>query len=159
MERSDGDFVDYLRRLGRKLESELGEHPEPETLLAYHWGELDEAAADAVIEHITLCDVCANLVLAIPDFLAVSSPGAEARAAEHGAGIHRLTDDQPQARPLEPGVVPELEPCPEVPADNESSLPGQISKEPRAKARTSSSLLSPEDKLGNATSSPRRGWR
>lgn len=66
---SDGDFVDYLKRLGRQVEAGLVDHPEPETLLAYHRGELDEAAADAVVEHITFCRSCTDLVLAIPAFL------------------------------------------------------------------------------------------
>jgi hypothetical protein len=82
---SDGEFVDYLKRLGRrKAEAELGDHPEPEVLLAYHRGELDPAAADAVEEHVTFCTSCADLVLAIPAFL------AEDRETDHYA-------EEPQA--------------------------------------------------------------
>jgi hypothetical protein len=74
---SDGDFVDYLKRLGRQHAAGLGDHPEPETLLAYHRGELDEAAADGVEEHVTFCASCADLVLAIPAFLEEAEVGEE----------------------------------------------------------------------------------
>ncbi|MDX1997875.1 MAG: hypothetical protein SF066_09170 [Thermoanaerobaculia bacterium] len=86
MASSDGDFVDYLKRLGRQHAAGLGDHPEPETLLAYHRGELDEAAAEVVEEHVTFCASCADLVLAIPAFLEESEEGAEAEGVVTGGG-------------------------------------------------------------------------
>ncbi len=54
---------DSLRRQGP------GSHPSPETLTAYHTGELSAAAADAVQEHLATCRHCADLLLDLPAFL------------------------------------------------------------------------------------------
>lgn len=52
-------------------------HPSPETLTAYHAGELTAAAAEDVQEHLTVCRHCARLVLDLPAFLEAPTAAAE----------------------------------------------------------------------------------
>jgi hypothetical protein len=68
---------DSLRRQGPDS------HPSPETLTAYHAGELSAAAADAVQEHLATCRHCADLLLDLPAFL--DPPADPASGLAHAA--------------------------------------------------------------------------
>jgi Putative zinc-finger len=50
-------------------------HPTPETLTAYHAGDLTPAAAEDVQEHLAVCPHCARLLLDLPAFL--EAPAAD----------------------------------------------------------------------------------
>lgn len=65
-----------------------GEHPDPETLLAYHEHALAELEADRVQEHLVHCPECAQAVLDFAAFPALEPPSEE----------HRVTPDELQRR-------------------------------------------------------------
>jgi hypothetical protein len=56
------------------LRPPVGRCESVDRLLAYYHGELPEAEADPVQEHLSLCRDCADLVLAIPAFLGDEDP-------------------------------------------------------------------------------------
>jgi hypothetical protein len=57
-------------------------HPSPETLTAYHAGELTLAAAEDVREHLAVCRHCARLLLDLPAFLEAPAGDREAPSPE-----------------------------------------------------------------------------
>ena len=56
-----------------------GQHPDPETLLAYHERTLSEAEADRVQEHLVGCPECAQTVLDFAAFPDLEPPSEEHR--------------------------------------------------------------------------------
>lgn len=56
-----------------------GEHPDPEVLLAYHEGELSEAEAERVREHLVECDACTDVILDFAAFPDLEPPAEEDR--------------------------------------------------------------------------------
>jgi hypothetical protein len=79
------DELDLLRTSLAQLASEErrrqgGAHPLPEDLVAYGAGELQQAAADAILEHLAVCRPCARLSLGIPSFLDRSASETEQAA-------------------------------------------------------------------------------
>jgi hypothetical protein len=97
-----GDFARYVQQLARETEAGLTQHPEPETLLAYHLGELDEATADGIAEHLTFCRACADHLLAIPSFLAEPEPSPEPVANPEPAANPEPVANPAPARPSAP---------------------------------------------------------
>jgi len=78
-------------------------HPSPETLTAYHAGELVPAAEDEVQEHLAVCRHCARLLLDLPGFLetpAATAAGLERLDAEDDASWQAIQARLP--RPPEP---------------------------------------------------------
>lgn len=77
------DESDGLAASLRELASEArqrqgpGAHPAPETLTAYHAGELTQAAEEEVQEHLAVCRHCARLLLDLPAFLEAPAAGDE----------------------------------------------------------------------------------
>jgi hypothetical protein len=81
------DELEHLRGSLAQLASETrrrqsGTHPRPEQLAAYAAGELRPAAAEAVLEHLTVCRPCARLVLELPAFLATPAREREPAARD-----------------------------------------------------------------------------
>jgi putative zinc finger protein len=82
------DESDRLRESLRELASEARRrqgpdaHPSPETLTAYHAGELTLAAAEDVREHLAVCRHCARLLLDLPAFLEAPAGDREGREGE-----------------------------------------------------------------------------
>jgi hypothetical protein len=61
MNQEDQHFVDEaVRDLARAVEEGLEEHPDPDTLLAHHRGELSPEEAAAVDDHVLWCRDCAS---------------------------------------------------------------------------------------------------
>lgn len=56
-------FEDALKILAARKRQELGEHPSPDRLLAYHVGELKSEDIDAVQDHLAICSECSQFVL------------------------------------------------------------------------------------------------
>jgi hypothetical protein len=67
----DGDkppLDEALRDLAARARRDLGSHPTPEQLAAYHAGELREDEVDRIQEHLALCHECSELLLDLADF-------------------------------------------------------------------------------------------
>jgi len=83
------DDSDGVAKSLRELASEArqrqgpGAHPSPETLTAYHRGELTPAAEEGVQEHLAVCRHCARLLLDLPSFL--EAPDAALETADAAA--------------------------------------------------------------------------
>jgi hypothetical protein len=73
-----------LRFLTRSAARQLDEHPSPETLAAYHEGELADAEAERLRDHLALCPDCAELLLDLGGFADLAPP----------AGVRDLTDGE-----------------------------------------------------------------
>jgi len=73
-----------LRALAARRRRELGLHPDPETLAAYHEGELAGAEAERLRDHLALCPDCTQLLLDLGGFAALAPP----------AGVRGLTDGE-----------------------------------------------------------------
>lgn len=61
----------FRATLGALAESErgkLGSHPDTETWVAYHGGELPQAQAEGLRDHLTVCPECADLLLDLDAF-------------------------------------------------------------------------------------------
>ncbi|HZF09105.1 MAG TPA: zf-HC2 domain-containing protein [Thermoanaerobaculia bacterium] len=76
-----------LRALTRRAARRLDEHPSPETLAAYHEGELADAEAERLRYHLALCPECAALLLDLGAFADLAPP----------AGVHDLADGEVEA--------------------------------------------------------------
>jgi hypothetical protein len=79
------DDLEHLRGSLAQLAEETrrrqgGTHPRPEALIAHSAGELEPAAAEAILDHLSVCRPCARLVLGIPAFLEAPAPGARQAA-------------------------------------------------------------------------------
>lgn len=79
-EPADG-LAGSLRELASEARRRQGPdaHPSPETLTAYHAGELTFAAAEDVREHLAVCRHCARLLLDLPAFLEAPAGDREGR--------------------------------------------------------------------------------
>jgi hypothetical protein len=83
------DEPEGLRESLRELASEARRrqgpdaHPSPETLTAYHAGQLTPAAEEEAQEHLAVCPHCVRLLLDLPAFLAV--PAAHREGPDVGA--------------------------------------------------------------------------
>lgn len=58
-------FEDALKVLAARQRQELGGHPLPDHLLAYHMGELQPEEIDRVQDHLAICGECAQFVLSL----------------------------------------------------------------------------------------------
>jgi Putative zinc-finger len=70
-------------------------HPSPETLTAYHAGELTFAAAEDVREHLAVCRHCARLLLDLPAFLEAPAGDREGREGETDASWEAIRERLP----------------------------------------------------------------
>ncbi|HEX2643010.1 MAG TPA: zf-HC2 domain-containing protein, partial [Thermoanaerobaculia bacterium] len=62
----DGDkppLDEALRELAARARRDLGAHPTPELLAAYHAGELPEDEVEQIRDHLALCPECGELLL------------------------------------------------------------------------------------------------
>jgi hypothetical protein len=73
-----------------RLRQGPGAHPSPETLTAYHAGELSAAAEEEVREHLAVCRHCAQLLLGLPAFLEPPTPLLEGPDAAAEAAWEEL---------------------------------------------------------------------
>jgi hypothetical protein len=89
-------LCDALERLASETRGPGSAHPGAGELLAWHAGELEAAAAEAVLDHLAVCVECARLALEIPAFLASA---ALPRVAAAGP---REIPKMPSARPRSP---------------------------------------------------------
>lgn len=78
-----------------------GPHPDPERLLAYHLGEIDdEAAAEEIEEHVALCSDCARHLLDMERFLAGDDPAADVAPRRSRPGTDAAPADGGRIVPL-----------------------------------------------------------
>jgi len=56
-------FEDALKVLAARKRQELGEHPSPDHLLAYHVGKLESEETGRVQDHLAICGECSQFVL------------------------------------------------------------------------------------------------
>jgi len=70
-------------------------HPSPETLAAYHDGELTLAAAEDVREHLAVCRHCARLLLDLPAFLEAPAADRESLDVEADASWQAIRERLP----------------------------------------------------------------
>jgi hypothetical protein len=95
------DESDRLRESLRELASEARRrqgpdaHPSPETLTAYHAGELTLAAAEDVREHLAVCRHCARLLLDLPAFLEAPAGDREVPEGETDAAWQAIRERLP----------------------------------------------------------------
>jgi len=95
------DESDRLRESLRELASEARRrqgpdaHPSPETLTAYHAGELTLAAAEDVREHLAVCRHCARLLLDLPAFLEAPAGNREVPEGETDAAWQAIRERLP----------------------------------------------------------------
>jgi hypothetical protein len=106
------DELEHLRGSLAQLASETRRrqscaHPRPEDLAAYATGELRAAAAEAVLEHLTVCRPCARLLLGLPAFLAKAAlaPELEATADPETDDAWRELQDRLRAGPAAPAAA------------------------------------------------------
>jgi Putative zinc-finger len=78
LERLRGSLAQLANETRRR---QGGTHPRPEELVSYAAGELPTAAAEAVLEHLTVCPPCVWLVLELPAF-----PATPAGEPDEGPG-------------------------------------------------------------------------
>jgi hypothetical protein len=81
-------------------------HPEPETLAAYHTGELGESEAQRLQDHLLACRECAALLV---DLDGLADPGFGAgslSAADQEALWGRIQEETGQAEGPMPAIVP-----------------------------------------------------
>lgn len=109
------DFRDALQEGARAAAGEAGEggHPDLDRLAAYHEGELPEAEAERVREHLSLCRECADLLLDWRDFARGEPAGAASATAAAWErdrervreGVRRRVGVAPRRAPITPWVV------------------------------------------------------
>ncbi len=58
-------FEDALKDLAARKRRNLGKHPSPDDLLAYHVGRLQSDETEHVQDHLAVCGECAQLVLSL----------------------------------------------------------------------------------------------
>jgi hypothetical protein len=93
----EASWDDDVRRLARAVEANLSAHPDAEALVAHQRGDLPQAEADALEEHLAWCRDCASLYRDVPWFFeeeAEPSDPAE-RAAAWSALEARLEEEEP----------------------------------------------------------------
>lgn len=72
-----------VRQMAAEWRKDLGEHPSPDTLIAYQDDELPDETAAEVRKHLVLCRECARTVLDLASFPAIQPlPGVEPLSAE-----------------------------------------------------------------------------
>jgi hypothetical protein len=88
---SDG-LAGALQELAREARRRQGPggHPSPETLTAYHAGELTLAAEEEIQEHLAVCRHCTQLLLDLPAFLEPPVPHVESLDAAADASWQEL---------------------------------------------------------------------
>lgn len=122
MASSELSLNDFVVALAEQERQDTQEHPVAEGLVAYHAGDLDDAAAERIQEHLGICPDCAQMVLALDaftddDLLANDDRAAADEEADWAVIEARLLQDG-TVRPadvaafrspsLEPAPVPEL---------------------------------------------------
>lgn len=91
MDARSPDFTTALRLALAERPARGGEHPLPETLVAYHHDRLPPAEADALQEHLAACRSCADLVLELAQFTA-AEPTETSAGPEHADDWHLLAE-------------------------------------------------------------------
>lgn len=127
----DGDkplLNEALRDLAARARRDLGPHPTPEQLAAYHAGELPEDEVEKIQDHLALCHECAELLLDLADFEDPAPPAAIPGLTE--ADVDAAWQDLKarlagQPAPERPAVPAEItastkpaEPVPKPPPEN-----------------------------------------
>ena len=95
----EASWDDDVRRLARAVEANLPAHPDAETLVAHQRGELPQAEADALEEHLAWCRDCASLYRDVPWFFEGEAEPVDPaeRAADWSALEARLEEEAPPA--------------------------------------------------------------
>jgi hypothetical protein len=111
-----------LRALAAQAERQLGEHPSPETLGAYHEGRLAGEERERLRDHLALCTDCAQLFLDLTAFPEVEVP-AGLRSPTEGdvdeawqamqARLGREKEQAAAALPMPSNVLPLARPVPQ----------------------------------------------
>ena len=74
MENGNPPLEPAIRALSARAERQLGLHPSPETLVAYHEGGLAGEERERLRDHLALCADCAQLLLDLAAFPEVEVP-------------------------------------------------------------------------------------
>ncbi|HEV7518717.1 MAG TPA: hypothetical protein VGR07_20665 [Thermoanaerobaculia bacterium] len=82
MENGKPPLEPALRTLTARLERQLGEHPSPETLAAYHEGRLAAEEGERLRDHVALCADCAQLLLDLTAFPEIEAQAGSRRPTE-----------------------------------------------------------------------------
>lgn len=110
---SDG-LAGSLRELASAARRRQGPdaHPRPETLTAYHAGELSAADEEEIQEHLAVCRHCTRLLLDLPAFLAAPAAGIASAGEDADADLawERIRQRLPGA-PAEGGRQPKSAPA------------------------------------------------
>jgi hypothetical protein len=127
----DGDkppLDEALRELAARARRDLGAHPTPELLAAYHAGELPEDEVEQIRDHLALCPECGELLLDLADFEdpgpTIDIPGltdADVDAAWQDLKARLAGQPAPErpAAPVEIALPTNLaEPVPKPPPEN-----------------------------------------
>jgi putative zinc finger protein len=113
LSRSGPSLREAMAALARE-ELRGAEHPSTSRLIAYHRGELPPAEEATVMEHLSLCEECAALVLDAAEFFA-DDDEEEATPADLEASWQELRAETPRAEERPPSRVPALSPPPSIP--------------------------------------------
>ncbi|HEX6201149.1 MAG TPA: zf-HC2 domain-containing protein [Thermoanaerobaculia bacterium] len=113
MSRDRSDLREALQDGAARTAGAGSGHPALDELAAYHRGELPEAEAERVREHLALCRECADLLLDWRDFARDEPPGAASAAAaawerdREGVreGVRRRVGAAPRRAPIVPWLV------------------------------------------------------
>lgn len=94
---------ELVRAAVRGQSSDLGEHPVPDTLLAYHQRSLPAEDADLIRAHLAGCPSCAGYVIEFSEFLdGEPPPGAEALSEHERVRAWKRLEGRLEAGPGEP---------------------------------------------------------
>jgi hypothetical protein len=117
-----------LRDLAARARRDLGPHPTPEQLAAYHAGELPDDEVERIQDHLVLCHECSELLLDLADFENPEAPAevpgltdADVDAAWQDLKARMAGQSAPQrpTAPVEIAVPTQLgEPVPNPPPEN-----------------------------------------
>ncbi len=92
----EASWENNVKRLVRAVEENLSAHPDAETLMARHRGELPASEADAVEEHLSWCSDCAALYRDLPWFLdGEALPADPGEMAEDWAALEERLASEP----------------------------------------------------------------
>jgi hypothetical protein len=113
-------FQAAFQSVVEEMRSSLGEHPDPEDLLAYHSGQVSDEEADRVREHLALCPTCCDLLLAMESFREFEGETSAEEAAEKAAIWRRLKESISQEKTW---LAAGLSPCSRVPYFRRAAIP------------------------------------
>jgi hypothetical protein len=123
-------------------------HPGVEDVAAYCAGELPAAAAEALLEHLSVCRECAQLAREVPAFLQPPAAAEEEKLVEARSASWEAFRTRLRAEPASPAAPPATEAAAFAPGgerthdEREPPLPARPAAPARRfRSRTSSSLL------------------